>query len=192
MARRCSRRRERYPEICAPLRPPWPNGWLSSIYIYIFIYLSMTHPSIHITICLFSNYIHRYAHLFVLLGQMDGCPEPIRQRWAFVRYYSMYRYIRVSIICPSIRLVICLYINGCTHLFVLCSQMDGCPEPIHQRWTSLMYNSMYRYIRLSIICQSIHLVICLYINEQALVSLKLKKSVDAEGGRTLTDIIEGG
>jgi len=28
--------------------------------------------------------------------------------------------------------------------------------------------------------------------EQALVSLKLKKSVDAEGGRTLAVIIEGG
>ena len=29
-------------------------------------------------------------------------------------------------------------------------------------------------------------------HEQALVSLKLKKSVDAEGGRTLAVIIEGG
>jgi len=29
-------------------------------------------------------------------------------------------------------------------------------------------------------------------NEQALVSLKLKKSVDAEGGRALAVIIEGG
>ena len=29
-------------------------------------------------------------------------------------------------------------------------------------------------------------------NEQALVSLKLKKSVDAEGGRTFAVIIEGG
>jgi len=30
------------------------------------------------------------------------------------------------------------------------------------------------------------------VNEQALVSLKLKKSVDAEGGRTSAVIIEGG
>jgi len=30
------------------------------------------------------------------------------------------------------------------------------------------------------------------VNEQALVSLKLKKSVDAEGGRTFAVIIEGG
>jgi len=29
-------------------------------------------------------------------------------------------------------------------------------------------------------------------NEQALVSLKLKKSIDAEGGRTFAVIIEGG
>jgi len=30
------------------------------------------------------------------------------------------------------------------------------------------------------------------IDEESLVSLKLKKSVDAEGGRTLAVIIEGG
>jgi len=30
------------------------------------------------------------------------------------------------------------------------------------------------------------------LNEQALVSLKLKKSIDAEGGRTFAVIIEGG
>jgi len=31
-----------------------------------------------------------------------------------------------------------------------------------------------------------------YMNEQALVSLELKKSIDAEGGRTFAVIIEGG
>jgi len=37
------------------------------------------------------------------------------------------------------------------------------------------------------------LCVCARVSyEQALVSLKLKKSIDAEGGRTLDVIIEGG
>jgi len=35
-------------------------------------------------------------------------------------------------------------------------------------------------------------VLCRDSHEQAFVSLKLKKSVDAEGGRTLAFMIEGG
>jgi len=36
------------------------------------------------------------------------------------------------------------------------------------------------------------MITALLLNEQALVSLKLKKSIDAEGGRTFAVLIEGG
>jgi len=49
-----------------------------------------------------------------------------------------------------------------------------------QRVIPEMRKSIYMYVRI------------FYTYEQALVSLKFKKSVDAEGGRTLAVIIEGG
>jgi len=53
-------------------------------------------------------------------------------------------------------------------------------------------NNADSYSELQEAASKVPVIRCRVSYEQALVSLKLKKSVDAEGGRTLAVIIEGG